>query len=377
LIRWCAVCLLLLALVALVGCGGDLPKGTVAVVGTVSITEKQFDSLKAMYEAAGRVPNKDSQEADYARFEQSIAHYLVTLEVLKHESAAFDVTVTDQDIQSEIAKIKDMFDGDEERFSAALDKQKLTLEQLTQSLKDNLLLDRMKAAVTGDTSVSEEEAKAYYAAHKADFVKQEERETSHILISPVQSSGDAAASPTEEEWEAARAEAEKVRGEIQNGAEFSAEAKKYSDDATSKDAGGELGQITRGQMVPAFEEAVFGLKKGELSDPVKTQYGYHLILVTDIVPEEQLSYDEASESIKSAILLRKQTEAWETWLAEKEQGLGVEYRSGLEPEVSTSSTVESSDSSESTETTEATDSTEPTDSDSSSNEETTSTSQAE
>jgi len=106
--------------------------------------------------------------------------------------------------------------------------------------------------------------------------------------------------PTQVEWDAAQAEAEKVRGEIQNGADFAAEAKKYSDDATTKDAGGDLGLVTRGQMVPAFEEAVFSLKKGELSQPVKTQYGYHLIEVSDIVPEKQLSYDEVSENIKSS-----------------------------------------------------------------------------
>jgi foldase protein PrsA len=324
-----------------IGCGGNLPKGAVAQVGQTLITQEQFDSLKTMYEEADRAPDKDSQEADYTRFEQSLAEYLVTLEVLKQEAASFEVEVGEQDVQAEIAKIKDMFDGDEERFNAALKKQNLTLEQLTRSLSDNLLLDRMKAAVTSDLTVTDEEAKAYYQEHRSDFVQQEERKTSHILISPFPSADDSS-SASQADWDAAQAEAEKVRGEIQNGADFANVAKKYSDDATTKESGGALGLITKGQMVPAFEEAVFSLKKGELSEPVKTQYGYHLILVKDIVPEEQLSYDEASQSIKSTLLTNKQDEAWKTWLAGKEKALGVEYRSGLKPPAATTgSTVES------------------------------------
>ena len=135
-------------------------------------------------------------------------------------------------------------------------------------------------------------------------MEQESRETRHILIAPVPPAADgtAAITATEADWDAAKAEAEKVRSEIQNGADFVTEAEKYSDDATTKESGGELGTVIRGQMVPAFEEAVFSLNKGELSQPVKTQYGYHLIEVTDITPEKQLAYDEVKENIKSTLL---------------------------------------------------------------------------
>jgi len=344
-IRWCVICALLLALTAFAGCGGNLPKGSVAKVGLTLITQEQFDTLKAAEEAAGRAPDKDSQEGDYARFEQGLAEYLVTLEVLKQKAGTFSVTVTDQDVQAEIAKVRDMFDDNEERFAAALKKQNMTLEQLTQSTHDRLLLDRMKAAVATGLSVTSEEAKAYYEGHKTEYVRQEERKASHILISPFQPAGTTPASvPTQADWDDAAAEAEKVRGEIQNGAEFSSEAKKYSDDLTTKESGGELGLITRGQLVPAFEDAVFSLDKGELSQPVKTQYGYHLIEVTDIVPEKQLSYDEVSENIKSTLLARKQADAWQSWLAEQESGLGVDYRNGLKPQAATTSTAEATTS---------------------------------
>ncbi len=336
--------LLLVSIGIVTGCAEDLPDGAVAMVGQNLISQQQFEELKAAYEAAGRAPDKNGQEDEYRGFEQGLAEYLVMMEVLRQEAPAYDVTVTEQDVEAEVEEIRQYFQGDDKKFNEALDKQNITLEQLTDSLRDGLLLERMKAAVTEDVKVSEAEIKAYYEAHKADFVQPEARETRHILIAPVQLNEDGTMStvPTEADWEAARAEAEKVRSEIQNGAKFDVEAGKYSDDATTRESGGELGPVIRGQMVPAFEEAVFSLSKGELSQPVRTQYGYHLIEVTDITPEQQLSYDEVMESIKSTLLELKQTQTWQEWLVGKEAELGVRYRAGLEPPTASGGTSEPS-----------------------------------
>jgi foldase protein PrsA len=315
------------------GCGGNLPKGAVAQVGQALVSQDQFDRLKAANEAAGRAPDKDKQKAEYRRFEQGLVEYLVTMEVLRQEAVTFGITITEQDVEAQIDQIKQMFQGDEDKFDAALKAQNMTLEQLTQSIRERLLLDEMKAAVTEDVTVTEEEAKAYYEAHKADFVQEEKRETRHILIAPVKldENGMMTTTPTQADWDAAKAEAEKVRSQIQNGADFITEVEKYSDDVATKDSGGELGLITKGQMDPDFEDAVFSLKKGELSRPVRTQYGYHLIEVTDITPKKQLAYEEVKENIKSSLLDEKQAATWEEWLAEKETALGVEYREGFEP----------------------------------------------
>ncbi len=76
---------------------------------------------------------------------------------------------------------------------------------------------------------------------------------------------------------------------------------------------------------------MFELQTGDLSQPVKTQYGYHLIEVTDITPEKQLTYDQVKENIKSALLEEKQSETWQQWLDLAEAELVVEYRSGYKP----------------------------------------------
>jgi len=323
----------LLSIPVLAACGGDLPEGAVAQVGTALVSQDQFDKLEALYVATGKAPDKDDQQGEYREFEKGLAQYLVTLEVLRQEALAYKVTVTEQDVQAELAQIKEMFQGDEDKFEQALEQQNMTLEQLTQSIRERLLFEEMKAEVTKGIVVTEEEAKAYYEAHEGDYMHQESRKARHILIAPVQpaESGTPTSVPTQTDWEAAQAEADKVRSEILNGADFASEAGKYSDDVATRDSGGELGSIVRGQMVPAFEEAVFSLKKGELSEPIKTQYGYHLIEVTDITPEQQLTFDEVKEGIKSALLEQRQTDTWTAWLATKQTELGVVYRGGLEP----------------------------------------------
>jgi foldase protein PrsA len=324
---------LLLSVLLVAGCSDDLPQGAIAQVGTAYVSQDTFDALAAAYEAAGKAPDKDKQPDEYTRFKQGLAEYLVTLEVLRQEASAFKVSVMDKDVQDELGKIKQMFQGDEAKFAAALEKQNITLEQFTQSLGDSLWLDKMKAVVTKSITVTDDMARTYYDQHKAEYVEQESREVRHILISPFATlvSGTVSSTATQAEWDAAKSEAEKVRSEILNGADFAGEAEKYSDDEGTADSGGELGAVIRGQMVPDFEQSVFSLQKGDLSEPVKTQYGYHLIEVTDITPEQQLAFNQVKENIKSALLSKKQTETWEAWLATKEAELGVVYRKGYAP----------------------------------------------
>jgi parvulin-like peptidyl-prolyl isomerase len=323
---------LLLLSLSLTACQEDLPAGNIAQVGTAYVSQDAFDTLAAAYEAAGKAPDKGSNADEYHRFEQALADYLVTLEVLREEASSFNVTISDTDVQAKLSQVKQMFQGDDAKFQAALERQNITLEQFTESLKDSLWLDAMKAAVTKDVTVTDEEAQAYYDQHKAEYVQQESREVRHILISPFAElvGGGRSSTATQAEWDAAKSEADRVRSEILNGADFVTEAEKYSDDEGTKD-NGELGAVVRGQMVPAFEEAVFSLKKDELSEPVRTQYGYHLIEVTDITPEQQLSFEQVKENIESALLAKKQTETWDAWLAARKTELGVVYRKGYAP----------------------------------------------
>ena len=286
------------------GCGSNLPEGAVAQVGNKVVTEKELNDLLAAYESAGKAPDKGKQPDAYKLFRQRCTEYLVILQVLYQQGSEFGVAVTQADVDAGIDQIRRMFLGDEAKFNEAIAEQGMTLEQLRQAVEQNLWLERMKEAVTSTVSVKENEVQDYYDQHKSEYVLAESRQVRHILISPfLDSSGNQMTeTPTQTDWDAAEAEAAKVRSEIMNGANFVTMVEKYSDDQASKGNEGDLGEIVRGQTAPAFEQAVFRLKKDEISQPVRTPSGYSIIQVIDITPSQQLAYDSVKEQIRSKLL---------------------------------------------------------------------------
>jgi peptidyl-prolyl cis-trans isomerase D len=129
------------------------------------------------------------------------------------------------------------------------------------------------AVTAADSSISESDLRAYYDAHKLEFDRPSHAVLSVLYIPRVVSAADSAA---------VRTRIGKLRAEIVGGAKFEDVAKRESADSVSAVQGGDLGKITRGQLVPEFEKAAFALRKGELSQPVLSPFGYHLIKVDSI-----------------------------------------------------------------------------------------------
>ena len=148
-------------------------------------------------------------------------------------------------------------------------------------------LDLAKRAA--DIPVDETKLKEYYKANRKSYLKQaEQRRASHILITVNKDTDDAAA----------KAKLNAILAEYKAGKSFAELAKKNSQDPGSAKQGGDLGFFARGAMDKAFEDSAFALKKGEVSQPVKSRFGYHLILVTAIKPAEYRPYKEVKAQIK-------------------------------------------------------------------------------
>ena len=159
--------------------------------------------------------------------------------------------------------------------------------------KESLLTEYAIRKAIDRVSVKEEEIRAFYDENLDKFTQGETINASHILVE------------TEEE-------AKKVAEEIASGAlTFEEAAKKYSS-CPSKDAGGNLGEFGRGQMVPEFEEAAFALEIGTVSGPVKTQFGYHIIRTNAKNEAQPVSYSEARDSIYQKVLADKQQAAYKS-----------------------------------------------------------------
>ena len=131
-----------------------------------------------------------------------------------------------------------------------------------------------------------------------------------------------------------KAEAEKVRALLaadNTDANWKKVAKQYSIDPGSKNSGGSLGNFPKGRMVKPFENAAFALKVDEISQPVKTQFGYHVIEVTKKTPGSSQTFAQAKATIEQQLKYQKQATAWDAWLKQALKDAGVVYAAGFDP----------------------------------------------
>ncbi|MGM9987556.1 MAG: peptidylprolyl isomerase [Bacillaceae bacterium] len=246
-------------------------KATIALVATVGIMTLSAcgNSDVVVKTSAGDVTKEEFYNELKDRGGDIILKQLVAEQVLEKK-----YKVTDKEIEAELNKFKERF-GDQ--FQAVLQQSGFkNEEQLKQSIKMDLLYAK---AAAKDVEVTDKEMKEYY-----DNLKPELR-ASHILVEDEKT-------------------AKEVEEKLKKGEKFEDLAKEYSTDST-KDKGGDLGYFTSGTMVEEFEDAAYKLKKGEVSAPVKTQYGYHIIKVTDI--KEVKPYEEMKAEIKDELIQQKLT----------------------------------------------------------------------
>jgi foldase protein PrsA len=324
--KFAVVFALLILAIAAFGCGGgdELPDGAVAQVGETVIEKTTLDTRIAdiQTQVPGQTPDQAADPEAFKDFQAQILDYLVTLEIATQKADELGVAVTDEDVQAQLDQIKGMFGGDEAAFEAALKQQNMTLDQLMVSLRERELLTKSAEAVTKDVVVGDDEIASYYEEHESEFTQPEARTARHMLFSPG-GSPDSSAEATDAEWEAVRVEAEAARKRITDGEDFAAVAREVSDDTGSKDQGGDLGEVKKGTMVPEFEEALWALKASEVSQPVKTQFGYHLIKLEQVSEARQSTLDEVKDQIKTTLLDEAQQAEWTKWLADAKESLGV------------------------------------------------------
>ncbi|WP_169087782.1 peptidylprolyl isomerase [Paenibacillus sp. PL91] len=217
---------------------------------------------------------------------------LVTQELIQQEAKAASITVTDADIDAEIALIKKSFGTDEE-FNSALAQYNMTLDSLKKDTKINLTIRKI---LEPKTDVTAEEMQQFYDANKEQLGTPEQIQASHILV-------------------ATKEEADAILAELKQGGDFAAIAKEKSIDG-SKDKGGDLGFFGRGAMVPEFEEAAFALKVNEISGVVQSEHGFHIIKKTAEKAAVVPTFEEKKEEIKKQLVATEVNELSEAWMSE-------------------------------------------------------------
>ncbi len=189
--------------------------------------------------------------------------------LLMDEAERLDIQVPPNLVDEKLQAIVEN-SGGREPFEALLKKQGLTEESLRQSVIRGLRVDLLVAQVTAEApEPTEEELRAHYEAHMHEYVAPGRVQAQHILITP--------ASEKEADRATARSNVESLRQKLMDGSDFADLAAAHSDCPSGRRTGGSLGWFSKGMMVPAFDEAVFALEVGDISDVVETDFGFHLI----------------------------------------------------------------------------------------------------
>jgi foldase protein PrsA len=328
---------LLVASLAACGGGGNsgpVPADAIAQVGSTPISKTSFTQLMsvacARYKAQGQ-PCPKVGTPTYASLRDSAVTFLVQQEELTQQAQKLGVKVTPQDIQKQVDQItKTYYQGSKQKLDAALKKDDITLPELEQyELRPNLLGQDLQNKVTSNINISDAAAQKYYNDNTKSFTTPETREVRHILVN-------------------SKSLAQTIETKLQNGASFAALAKQYSKDTGSAANGGKLCVAHGGQSgacqqtVPPFDKAAFSLKTNQISQPVHSQFGWHVIQAIGPVKAAHVqTFKEVKAQIQANLASQQKQQAWQKWLTNMQSDFKnkVAYQTGYAPATTTTPTT--------------------------------------
>ncbi len=211
-----------------------------------------------------------------------------------------------------------------EEFQTALNSMGLSKDAFQEEIKGDLMIEVLLDEQLKDVKkVSDEEVSAFYRDHPESFRSPEQVRASHILITVDEGA-------TDEQRAQKRLELSGLKSEVENGADFGQLAGQHSD-CPSKARGGDLGYFERGKMVKPFSDAAFAMKVGDTSEIVETQFGYHLIRVTDHQEPKTATLDEVKGQIENLLNRQAKDEAVGAYVAKLRESAKIQYAEGYAP----------------------------------------------
>ena len=274
------------------------PTGPVARVNGIDVAGSAFQAEvdKITQGGARNIPDDRM-----AKIRENVLNRLVEEELLRQEFKKQAVEITDAEITVEFDKYKARFKTDEQ-FQNYLTHGKTTIDEIKNRVKDTLSLTRLLTKL-GKLEVGEEEVKKAYDTGIKMYTEPEQVHAVHILVKAAESAPAA-------DIETARKKALDAIARLAKGDDFGALAKELSDDAMSREKGGDLGFFRKGIMVPKFEEAAFAMKPGEYTkEPVRSPFGFHVIKVLEHKAERVKPFDEVKDQIVESLKNRNMFKA--------------------------------------------------------------------
>lgn len=260
----------------------------VAKVNGTVITREELDrAMKVMLTQTGAGENLTSEQKKTA--ETAVLDQLITAEILYQAGRRLEIKDIESKVTTQIDKARAKFQSPAQ-FEKSLQDNGITVHELKEYARKEIYISNLiETQIAPNVTVSDAEIKQFYDQNPDKFKVPESVRASHILIGTD-------AKSTGEEKKKAKEKAEIVLKKVKEGEDFATAAKENST-CPSSTQGGDLGFFTKGQMVPEFENAAFALKPNDVSPVIETQFGFHIIKVTESRPATTISFDEAKQKI--------------------------------------------------------------------------------
>ena len=333
-----ALCAVAVPALGLSACGDSVPSSAVAKVGDTTITNATFDHWLRIAAISSQGPaqggnspavsipkppeftecvankaksapkpakgqpkptNEDFKKQcklEYEGLRDQVMQLLIQNQWVTNEAKAQGVKVTDAEVKKAFDQQKKQSFPKEKDYQKFLKTSGFTEQDILFRVRLETLSNKLRDKVLkGKDKVTDKEISDYYNKNKQRFAQPERRDLRIVLTKD-------------------KAKADEAKQAIQSGQPWKAVAKKYSVDQASKGQGGVLLAVAKGQQEPALDKAVFAAKKGALTGPIKTQFGYYVFAVQKVTPKSQQSLAQAKASIKAILQSQGQQKALDTFI---------------------------------------------------------------
>lgn len=276
--------------------------GGVVLIVLAVVFGTAFSKNDAVAMVEGEPINKDDlYNVLVKQYGTSTLSYLIDNKIVELEADKENIKISDKEIDEEMQVYIDSYGG-EKAFNSVLEQSGISQADIETDIINYLKIVKL---LESKIDITDEEMKTYFEENKELYNEAEQVEASHILV-------------------ADEATAKEVKEKLTAGEDFASLAKEYSTDTSNAESGGELGFFARGEMATEFENAAFSMNIGDISEPIQTDFGYHIIKVTDKKEAKEAVYEDHKEEIKQTLFDQEVQTEYTTWITEKREKLDIE-----------------------------------------------------
>lgn len=294
---------------------------TIAIIVVLVVAGAIFFSTKGSSYVAKvgseKITQSELNKAMEAQYGSTVLQSLITTKVIDQEATKQNVKVTDKEIKAEVDAQVEQYGG-KDALESALASSNMTMDDFEESVKSYI---QTKKLMEPTLDITDAKLKAYFKENKETYDTAKQVKASHILVED-------------------KATATKVKKLLDDGGDWDKLAKKYSTDTSNSSDGGNLGYFEKSSMDEDFAEAAFSMKKGEVSDAVKSSYGYHIIKVTGIKEAKEATYASVKDEVREAYVTEQLNNNYSTWLSELEADYKIENKLTATDDTTTSTSEE-------------------------------------